>query len=248
MSKSIALIPVKGPITSGSQALVPILGSWNTPERTSKMIERAEDEDVDGVIFEIDSPGGTPYPSKELAQKVKELKIPTVACIKENGLSGAYWIASSCDKIVADELSKVGGLGVAAVRLDFSEFFKKLGIKFDTSASGEYKELGLPLGGRGDEELMEEQLEAVNEIFREKIAENRNLDEQEVEKIFEGKPYLGKDAKEAGLVDRLGGREEAIKIIKETLGAEEIEVHDYGEKMREESEGFMGKVIKKFFG
>lgn len=245
MVKRIALIPIKGPIMGGTQGLIPIPGIQETSKRIGEMIEKAGQDGVDGMIFEIDSPGGTPYPSKELATGIKELKVPTVAWIRENGLSGAYWVASSCDRIVADELSMVGGIGVAAIRPNFSELFEKLGIKFDTSTSGEYKELGLPTGGEKGKEFMEEQIKAVSEIFKKSVAENRGIEKEEV---FKGKPYLGKEAKEIGLIDRLGGKKEAIETCRELLKADKVEIVDYGEKMREESKGVLGKMIENLFG
>lgn len=248
MGDKIALIPIKGPI-SGESQLILSLGAQTSPRLIREHLEESErDDDVKGLIVEIDSPGGTPYPSRELAKAVKNLEKPTVAWIRENGLSGAYWIASSCDKIVADELSNVGGIGVAAVRPDFSELLEKLGIKLDSSATGEHKELGLPFGkaGKEDKELIEKRLEAVSEIFTEEVAENRGLEEKEIKKISEGAPYLGKEAKEMGLIDRLGSREEAIQVCKELSRAVDAEIVDYEEKVRKEP-GLLGGLLDQFF-
>ncbi|KXA94187.1 hypothetical protein AKJ65_05160 [candidate division MSBL1 archaeon SCGC-AAA259E19] len=217
------------------------------PELVREMVGKAEEE-AEGAVFEIDSPGGTPYPTKEIVQAVKGFGKPTVARIKENGLSGAYWIASSCDRIVADELSRVGGIGVSAFQPDFSELLEKLGIKFKSSATGKYKERGIPFGGGEEEDFMKEQLEQVNEIFAESVAEARDLDEDEAEEVFEGKPYLGREAKEVGLVDRLGGRKEAVEECREMMGAEEAEIVDYGKRMEEESKGLLGSVLEQLFG
>ncbi|KXA99644.1 hypothetical protein AKJ41_05100 [candidate division MSBL1 archaeon SCGC-AAA259O05] len=244
MADRIALIPVKGPIVGGGGSMIPRQPGAEMSKLVRQMLREAKEE-ADGVIF---APGGTPYPTKEIAQTVEEFGKPTVARIKENGLSGAYWIASSCDRIVADELSRVGGIGVSAFQPDFSELLEKLGVKFKSSATGKYKEQGLPFGSGEGEDFMEEHLEEVNKIFAESVAEARNLDEDEAEEVFEGKPYLGRQAKKVGLIDRLGGREEAVEECSEMMGSEEVDIVDYGEKMEKESRGLLGSVLDQLFG
>lgn len=245
MGDKVALIPVKGPIPSGGQGTIPMQLGVEMPKIIKKMVGKAREE-ADGAIFEIDSPGGAPYPSREIAQVIKKLEKPTVAWIRENGLSGAYWIASSCDLIVADDLSRVGGIGVSGFQPDFSELLEKLGINLKSSATGEYKEQGLPFGEEKDE-FMEEQLEEINEIFAESVADARNLEEKEAEEIFEGKPYLGRQAKEVGLIDRLGGKEEAVAECREMIGADEVELVNYEEEMEKESKGPIGGILGQLF-
>ncbi len=242
----IALIPVKGPIMSEGNNFLSLTPGLLTPKRTKKMLEKAEEE-TDGVILQINSPGGSPFPSKEIAEKIQELEVPTVAQIRENGLSGAYWIASASDRIVADELSKVGGIGVAAVQPDFTELLEKVGINIDSSTTGEFKEGGMPFGGMDkNNEFMEEQLETINEIFTDSVAESRDLDRSKTEEIFEGKPYLGKKAKEIGLIDRLGRKKEAIEECKTLMDVDDVEVIDYGEKTGG-SKGLEG-MMEQFMG
>ena len=258
MKGKIAILPIKGVIYA--EEPIPLLSSIiRFPGMLSKMrkqIESASQEnEVKGIIFEIDSPGGAPYPSKELARMVKRIKKPTVAWIEENCLSGAYWIASSCDKIVCDELSRVGGIGVAGIRMDLSEFMKKFGIQFDASTTGRFKDLGMPFKSvserREEKEIIDEELSTTNKIFVEDIIKNRNLPENEekIKEIKEGRYYLGTKAKDAGLVDFIGGREEAIEICKKAAGIDkdEVEIVDYGEVMEKESSNWMENMAKRFF-
>lgn len=247
MTDKIALIPIKGPISSGGQAMIPLQLGSDMPKMVREMLERAKNNDVKGIVFEIDSPGGTPYPTKEIVQAIKGLDIPTVAQIKEKGLSGAYWIATACDKIVADELSWVGGIGVAALQPDFSKLMDKLGIKLDSSSTGKYKEQGLPFGGKDKDKLMEEHIQEVNKIFAESVSKSRDLDEEAAEDIFEGKPYLGRQAKKVGLIDLLGGRNEAVKECMRLMNVKEADLMDYGEEIKGDSKGFFGSMLKHFF-
>ncbi len=244
--KKIGIIPIKGPIASGS-SMLPF--SMDSVESIEESIRKAQKDGIDGLIVRIDSPGGSPYPSKKISEKIQNLDCPAVALIEEKGLSGAYWIASSCDKIIADELSKVGGIGAAAIQPDFSQLFDKLGVKMDMSSTGEYKDLGLPGTGENESEkndLMKEQINEINEIFKEKISENRDIDQERTDEVFEGKPYLGKEAKEIGLIDELGGQDKAIEVLSKNWENEEIEVIDYENKIRKEKEGFLGGAVEKF--
>jgi len=227
------------------------IGFSDTISELKKYIEKASnDEDVKGIIFEIDSPGGSPYYSKELASEIKEIKKPKVAKIEENCLSGAYWIASSCDKIVCDELSRVGGIGVAGIRFDISDFMKKFGIQVDTSVTGRFKDLGMPFKPFGveEKEIIDEELNLINDLFLNEIIKNRKVGEDRLKEIKEGRYFLGVKAKEIGLVDSIGGKKEAIDICKKLAGLEgDVEIEDYNKEMEEESFKRFEDIFKKFF-
>jgi len=232
MLKSKAIIlPIKGIIVSGESSLaspIPLLpftgGGVTFSEDIVKFLKKIElNKKVKAIIFEIDSPGGTPYASKEIAYEIKKLKITTIALIREYGTSGAYWVASSCNKIVADALSSIGGIGTRAERLDFSELAKKIGVKVDTFFKGEYKGMGSPYSEPSEKEksFIEEQVTAFNEYFIEEIKKNRNItDDKILSNITSGRPYLGKEALELGLIDYLGDEEFAIEIAREISGVE----------------------------
>ena len=72
----------------------------------------------------LNSPGGTPFASKEIAMSIENMDKPAIAWVREYAASGAYWIASACDEIVADELSTVGSIGAMSIRPDISELMK----------------------------------------------------------------------------------------------------------------------------
>ena len=229
--KKIAILPIKGSIFG--EGMFPFLPISPVAETKGYIESITKDAEIRGVIFEINSPGGSPYPCKELARAIERLGKPKVAWIGENGLSGAYWIASSCDEIVADELSWVGGIGVLGIRPDFSELMEKLGIKFDVWASGKFKALGFPLGKKEEgEEFLKEELETINRIFMREVARHRKLNQDQLKELSEGKPYLGARAKELGLVDHLGGREKAIEVCKRLAGLKEAKIIDYGEAIK----------------
>jgi len=185
--------------------------------------------------LEINSPGGTPLPSKEIAEAIKSIGKPTVAWIRETATSGAYWIAAATDAIVADSLSTLGSIGVASIRPDFSEFLKKIGIDVDTVASGIHKLLGLPFKPLSSEEKeedrkrREEEIKIIQQIFLEGIKEKRSLREDVIEEISSGKTYLGQEAKDLGLIDELGGKEKALEVAAKKANLIRFKVVDYSE-------------------
>ena len=231
MFKKIALVPIHGTISR-----IPFfLGRNVSVAQLLDVLDKIKDKkSVKAIIFDIDSPGGEPFPSKELATAVKKIKKPTIANIKGHAASGAYWIASSCDKIVADELSIVGGIGVMGMRPDLSDFLQKIGINIDAIASGKFKEIGLPFKklGKKEKKIMEEQVKLIYDSFFKNVKENRKLNEEMLSDIKEGKIFYGKEALKAGLIDSIGDRETCINYAKELAELKKAKIVDYTDKLR----------------
>ena len=102
---------------------------------------REKREAIKEMVFEINSPGGTPFASKEIATCIENMDKPAIAWVREHAASGAYWIASACGEIVAYELSTVGDIGVMSIRPDIGELMKKFGIDVETLKTGIYSHL-----------------------------------------------------------------------------------------------------------
>ncbi len=249
------IIPIRGVILSGESSslgplpLLPFTGGGVTrSDDIVKYIQQAVgDRRVKAFIFEIDSPGGTPYASKEIADAIKKVKKPTVAQIREHGTSGAYWIASACKKIVADPLSSIGGIGTRADRIDLSELAKKIGIRIDSFVKGEYKGVGSPYSGLSEKEkkFIDEHIETFNEYFVDEVKRNRNIkDDKILQDITSGKSYLGKAALNLGLIDYLGGREKALQVASTLTG---IKLYSTCLKDSTQRPGLMLRILKKLF-
>ncbi|MBE0517464.1 MAG: signal peptide peptidase SppA [Methanophagales archaeon] len=237
----IAIIPVKGAITSEEA----YFGFMSTSRDIIGTIEDVEKKRrIKAVIFELNSPGGTPFASKEVATAIENMKKPTIAWIREYATSGAYWVASACDEIVADELSTVGSIGVMSIRPDIGELLKKFGIDVETLKTGIYKGLGLPYEKPTEEEreLLRKELDEIKDSFLNAIAQNRKLDGERLKELATGKVYLGREAKEIGLVDHLGGKELAIERAKERSGIKREKILAYGERRRR---GFLRRLIEE---
>lgn len=215
-SGNTALIQINGMISASKQGFF----SGGTVDDIIYSINQAESNPkIKAIIFEINSPGGTAEASKELADKIKSINKTTIAVIREIGTSGAYWAASSCDKIVASPLSITGSIGVIASYMQFTGLLRKYNITYNRIVSGEYKDVGNPFVNLTKEKqkiLMNEVMQVYN-IFVENIAENRNMSIEDVKKIADGRFYLGKEAKEIGLIDYLGDINTAKEIIKQEI-------------------------------
>ena len=204
------------------------------PMGIEKLVKEALEDNVKGIIFDIDSPGGAVVPSKEIADYIKKIEVPTMALIKNCAASGAYWIASACDKIIANEYSMIGSIGVIFPHIEISKFAEKQGINYDGIQSGEYKDMGNMFRPFSDKEreILQEELDAVHEGFIQTIANNRNLDLNKVREVAKGLTYHGNKALELGLIDSVGNADKAIALIEEAGKFKHKDVIEYKTKKK----------------
>ena len=147
---SLFIVPSDGTFTGlfGNVALIEIKGeilSTSTFNATNAFdvvdaIDRADkDVTVSAILLEINSPGGSVVATRQIVEKIRETKKPVVAWISDIGTSGAYYVASACDLVIADEHSITGSIGAVSIVWNFSEMLEKLGIKVDVLKEGKYK-------------------------------------------------------------------------------------------------------------
>lgn len=228
----VAIIPLEGPIMEGQGMSIFSTLMRSSISKVEDYLKRVENNDkYKGLILDINSPGGSPYKSKKLANKVEKLKIFKVARVGEYCTSGAYWVASACDRIVADELSNVGGIGTISIRPDFSNFLENLGIKMDIEGKGKYKDQGLPFSKVTEEERerREQVIEEINDMFVEYIKRRRKIDSSS--EALEGKVFLGREAKKKGLVDNIGDIDTAIKLLEHETGFKNLVLKDFRKEL-----------------
>jgi len=213
---NIAIIPIEGMIATGQDGFTQRVNS----QSIVKLIDKAEEDDkIKAILLEINSPGGTPVATDEIATAVKNANKTTVAVIREAGASGAYWIATAADRIYANRMSITGSIGVQASRLEFAGLIADYNVTYRRLIAGRLKDAGGRFREMTDEEeqLFQKMLDNLHTEFIKVVAENRNLPEEFVRSVATGFVYLGSEAKELGLVDELGGRKDAIKYIEKTL-------------------------------
>jgi protease-4 len=232
---NVAVIPIDGMIATDGDNWMPAVKSASIVEQ----IEKADkNNEIKAILLEINSPGGTPVATDEIAGAIKAANKTTVAVIRETGASGAYWIATAADKIFANRMSVTGSIGVQASRLEYYGLLADYNITYRQLISGRLKDAGTPLRQMTAEEkqLFQQLLDGLHEEFISAVAENRNLPKEKVRELATGFVYLGSEAKELGLVDELGGKREALKYIEKELNitAEPVEY--------KESKGFLAEL------
>jgi protease-4 len=217
---NVAVIPIKGIIMTESDSSLLSLGAVSSSDIVD-MIEKADKNPrIRAIVLEINSPGGSAVASDEVGQAVKRVNKTTVAWIREVGASGGYWIASACDTVVANRMSITGSIGVISSYLDFSGLITDYNITYQRLVSGKYKDMGSPWKELTAEErdILQEQLDQVHEFFVLEVSQNRGLSMQEARELSTGSIYIGHQAMQNGLVDRLGGEREVQAYIHETEG------------------------------
>ncbi len=213
---NVAVIPIKGIISSEDSDFT--MGAKSSA--IVKLIEKADkNEDIQAIILDINSPGGTPVATDEIASAVKRTNKTIIAMIGETGASGAYWVATATDRIFANRMSITGSIGVQASRLEFAGLIADYNITYRKLIAGKLKDAGTRFREMTPEEqaLFQKMLDKLHNEFIQAVAENRNLSEEFVRRLATGFVYLGTEAKEFGLVDELGGRKETLDYIEKTL-------------------------------
>ena len=217
---SVALIPIKGVIMAdkgfsyfGEQTI--------SSTETIEMIEKAEkNSNIMAIVFEVNSPGGSAVASEEIVNAVLKTKKPTIAWIRETGASGAYWVASAADYVIANRMSVVGSIGVISSYLEFSGLLKDYNVTYQRLVAGKYKDIGSPFKELSDDEklLFKERLDEIHNYFVSAIVKNRKLSKEAISDISTGLFYTGAEAKKLDLIDELGGKDEVTAYLEKRYG------------------------------
>ena len=187
---------------------IELIGPIIDVSKTLEDLQKAkEDKNIKGVLFVVDSPGGSVAPSVELAYAIKELKEIKPVVVYASGViaSGSYYASIWANKIVANPGSIVGSIGVIMQGVNTEELMEKIGVSTQTVKAGKYKESGTPTRKWFDYE--EKQLQSVIDdtynMFVSDVANARNLDVKNHTVFADAKIFTSKQAKEVGLVDEV---------------------------------------------
>jgi protease-4 len=229
-----ALITISGPITGDSDTGIWSAQSASSTEIVRELEQARDDSKIKAIILEINSPGGSPVATDEIAQAVKDARAhnkTVVAWIREEGASGGYWIASSSDHIVANRMSITGSIGVYGSYMQFDKFLQDWNVSYNRLVAGERKDIGDPFVNLDDakRDFLQRKLDKLHMFFIEEVAHNRNMSVKDVQMLADGRIFLGVEAKEEGLVDELGGKPEAVAYVKRKIGAD-VTIVEYAPK------------------
>jgi protease-4 len=211
----IAVVPIEGTIASADDSLGGTQPTV-TPEGLSDALRQAGgDPSVSAVVLEINSPGGGTTASDEMHQSIldfeKNTGKPVVVSMGDVTASGGYYISTAADRIVANETTVTGSLGVIFEFTNFAEAADKYGIKQVVIKSGKYKDIGSAFREMTPEErgIYQSIVDESYSQFVDVISEGRGIPKERVRQIADGRVYSGVQAKELGLVDSFGDLDEA---------------------------------------
>jgi protease-4 len=219
---NVALIPVNGKIISGEDSSSLIESGVQAQKIIDRIKDADEDESIKAIVIEINSPGGSPVASYEIAKAIKTAAKPTIALIREQGASGAFWAATAAQKVFANPMSVTGSIGVIGSYVELAGLLDRYNMTYRRLVSGQYKDALSRYKELTPEEaaLFQQKLNKLHDYFITAVAENRKLSKQHVIEDANGFIMLGEEAKAKGYVDYLGGREEVKEYLKNTLGIE----------------------------
>lgn len=174
-----------------------------------------DDDDVKAVVLRINSGGGSAYASEQIWHYVEMLKKEKPVVVSMGGMaaSGGYYISSGANWIVAEPTTLTGSIGIFGMFPDFSGLLtEKLGVKFDEVKTNKHSAFGTPARPFNEEEMryLNNYIDRGYALFRSRVAQGRKMKVEQVEKIAQGRVWLGQDALKVKLVDELGGLDKAI--------------------------------------
>ena len=230
-------------------------------ETIAEAIEKArKDEKVKAIVLRVNSPGGSSLASDIIWRQVVLAKAekPVVVSMGNLAASGGYYISCAADKIIADENTITGSIGVFGLIPNMKGLFNnKLGITFDTVNTNKYADMGT---GTRPMKPVERQyitniVERIYDDFVGKVAEGRSMTYAEVDSIGQGRVWSGTDALNLGLVDEIGGLNRAVEVAVELAELENYSIYELPEQknaieelMKQFSENMESKMAEKYFG
>jgi len=218
----IAVINVNSQITSGASKRTPF-GAVSGASTIIEAIEKARtDSSIRAVVLRIDSPGGDAFASDLIARSVSQLaKVkPVVASFADVAASGGYYIASPAKMIFAEPLTITGSIGAFSLDISLEKLSRSLGVNVEQVQRGSVSQRSSVLLQPKVEERKraEKEISAIYEQFIQVVARGRKMKPSAVRKVAGGRVWTGRAAKARGLVDRLGGFNDAVQTAYEMSG------------------------------
>ncbi len=220
--KQIALIYASGPILPDINSPFTTT-SMITPKTLKKAFKKARDDDaVQAVVLRVDSPGGSALASDLIWREVMltQREKPVIVSMANMAASGGYYISMAAQKIVAQPGTLTGSIGVYGGKLNLKGLYNKVGLNKEIIAHGNNATIYSDYGNftESERERVEKMMETVYEQFVNKAAAGRQTTFDEIDAVAQGRVWTGKQAKELGLVDELGGLDTALAIAKKEVG------------------------------
>ena len=220
---SLAVVYAVGPIVLGDSTVDAGGGSVAAAQVLVDALRAArENEAIEAIILRIDSPGGSAVASDLIWREIvlAAADKPVVASMSDLAASGGYYLAMGADVIVAQPATLTGSIGVVGGKLVLGGMFAKLGIAVEAVSDGRMAEMNSVFTPYSDEARVRVQalIDAFYEVFVTRVAEGRAMTPEAIHAVAQGRVWTGRQARETGLIDELGGLPHAVAIAKERAG------------------------------
>ncbi len=239
----IAVVFAEGSIVDGNGEAGSIGG-----KKYSKLIRKIrKDEKVKAIVIRVNSGGGSAFASEEIWRELELAKaqgLPVIASMGDVAASGGYYISCNADTILAEKNTITGSIGVFGMIPSAQEMLKdKLGVQFDTVKTAKFATGISPFMDIDDEtgEIIQEGVDEIYEIFLQRVAEGRGMTTEEVNNVAQGRVWTGSKGKEIGLVDVLGGLDDAVEIAANKAGLDKYRISQYPTS-KEPLQAFIEKI------
>lgn len=193
-----------------------------------------DDDDVKAVVFRVNSPGGSAYGSEQIWHAITQLKEkkPVIVSMGDYAASGGYYISCNADTIVAEPTTLTGSIGIFGMVPNFQALTKKIGVNIDVEKTNTLADMSNTYRPMTDSEkaLMQKMVEQGYDLFTTRCAEGRGMTQEQIDAIGQGRVWTGAMALERGLVDVLGGLDDAIDIAVKKAGVESYTLKNYPEQ------------------
>lgn len=217
----VAVLIAEGEIISGKGER-----GYITSETFVKDLRKLRDDDkVKAIVIRINSPGGSSLASDVMWNDIKKAagKKPVIASMSDVAASGGYYMAMACDTIVAQPNTITGSIGIFGLMFNVEDFMaRKIGVTFDrvtTSAHADWPSMTHEMTDF-EKGRIQKYVDEGYETFTRKAAEGRNMPLEKLKELAKGRVWSGIEAKENGLVDVLGGLDQAIEVAANSAGLE----------------------------
>jgi protease-4 len=246
---SIGIVYVEGPIVLGGGQTSPFGMAAATSSKIRKALdEAARDDSIKAVVLRVDSPGGSAVASEIILDATKRVKAkkPFVVSMGNVAGSGGYYVACASDVIFADATTITASIGVVGGKLATSEMWKKVGVTFKTYKRGE--NAGLLASGdvfaAGERQKMQTWMDDVYSVFKGHVRASRgDRLKKPIDELAGGRVFTGKQALELGLVDKIGGLQDAVAHV-----ATAAKLTDYDLRVVPAAKSFLEQLIEEASG
>lgn len=225
-NQQIAVLYASGSITDGDD-----IQGISSEKYIQYIQDLKDDDDIKAVVLRINSPGGSANASDQILYELQQLKQkkPLIVSFGDYAASGGYYIAMAGDRIFSEPNTITGSIGVFSMIPDFKKLANKNGVRSDVVATNANSSMISPINGitEGTKTMLQKQVNQIYKRFVYFVTKNRNKTFEQIDQVGSGRVWSGTRAKEIGLVDALGGLNEAISYAAEKAQLKNYTITSY---------------------